>query len=130
MPSVFGPVTSSWPALPRRLCPLKDPSSQRVSQGWGTYRCEGQDVADGSSTARVVPGKATPRGRFPHVKVAGGLAFISGTSARRADNSIEGAEVDGMGTTNLDIRVQTHAVIENLRDILRDVGADLSDLVS
>jgi 2-aminomuconate deaminase len=29
----------------------------------------------------------------------------------------------------LDIRVQTRAVIENIRDILRSAGADLGDLV-
>jgi 2-aminomuconate deaminase len=79
--------------------------------------------------ARVVAGKATPRGRFPHVKVAGGLVFVSGTSSRRPDNTIAGVQVDAMGTMSLDIRAQTRAVIENIRDILRDVGADLSDLV-
>ncbi|MDH6115102.1 2-aminomuconate deaminase [Kitasatospora sp. MAP12-15] len=79
--------------------------------------------------ARVVAGKATPRGRFPHVKVAGGLVYVSGTSSRRADNTIAGARVDPLGTTELDIRVQTRAVIENIRDLLREVGADLRDLV-
>ncbi|WP_035803406.1 RidA family protein [Kitasatospora mediocidica] len=79
--------------------------------------------------ARVVAGKATPRGRFPHVKVAGGFVFVSGTSSRLPDNSIAGARVDALGTTALDIRVQTRAVIENLRDLLREVGADLTDLV-
>ncbi|CCH20824.1 RidA family protein [Micromonospora lupini] len=81
------------------------------------------------SGARVVPGKAVPRGAFPHVKVAGGFVFVSGTSSRRADNSFAGVEVDEFGTTNLDIRVQTRAVIENIGDLLRSVGADLGDLV-
>ncbi|MER7588843.1 MULTISPECIES: RidA family protein [Micromonospora] len=80
-------------------------------------------------TARVVAGKAVPRGAFPHVKVAGGFVFVSGTSSRRPDNTFAGVEVDGFGTTNLDIRVQTRAVIENVRDLLRSVGADLTDLV-
>ncbi|MGQ4615836.1 Rid family hydrolase [Nocardia sp. R7R-8] len=79
--------------------------------------------------AGVVAGKAVPRGRFPHVKVAGDLVFVSGTSSRRPDNSIAGAEVDELGTTTLDIAIQTQAVIENIRDILAAVGADLSDLV-
>ncbi|WP_350281571.1 RidA family protein [Kribbella sp. HUAS MG21] len=78
----------------------------------------------------VVPGKATPRGRFPHVKVAGGFAFVSGTSSRRPDNTIAGATVDELGTVDLDIRVQTRAVLENIRDILGAVGAGLEDLVS
>ncbi|GAB4106039.1 RidA family protein [Micromonospora taraxaci] len=80
-------------------------------------------------TARVVAGKAVPRGAFPHVKVAGGFVFVSGTSSRRPDNSFAGVEVDELGTTNLDIRVQTRTVIENVRDLLRSVGADLTDLV-
>lgn len=79
--------------------------------------------------ARVVPGKATPRGRFPHVKVVGDLVFVSGTSSRLPDNSFAGVRVDELGVTDLDIRVQTRAVIENIRDILQAVGADLSDLV-
>lgn len=79
--------------------------------------------------ARVVEGKAVPRGRFPHVKVAGGFAFVSGTSSRRPDNTIAGASVDAFGTTSLDIAAQTEAVIANIRDILHDVGCDLSDLV-
>lgn len=78
----------------------------------------------------VVPGKAMPRGRFPHVKVSGGFAFVSGTSSRRPDNSIAGASVDSMGTVSLDIRVQTRAVLENIRDILGAVGAGLEDVVS
>ncbi len=76
----------------------------------------------------VVPGKATPRGRFPHVKVVGDLVFVSGTSSRRPDNTIGGAAADAMGATTLDIRAQTRAVIENLRDVLAAVGAQLSDL--
>ena len=79
--------------------------------------------------SRVVAGRAVPRGAFPHVKVAGGFVFVSGTSSRRPDNTFAGVEVDEFGTTNLDIRVQTRAVIENIRDLLRSVGADLSDLV-
>ena len=80
--------------------------------------------------AQVVAGNATPRGRYPHVKVAGGLAFVSGTSSRRPDNSIAGASVDPMGTMSLDIRVQTRAVLENIRDILGAAGAGLEDVVS
>jgi 2-aminomuconate deaminase len=77
----------------------------------------------------VVPGKATPRGRYPHVKRAGDFLFVSGTSARRADNTIAGAAVDAMGTTALDIRVQTQAVIENIADILASCDATLADVV-
>jgi 2-aminomuconate deaminase len=79
--------------------------------------------------SKVVPGKAQPRGKFPHVKRAGDYLFISGTSSRRADNTIAGAESDALGATQLDIRAQTRAVIHNISDILASVGASLSDLV-
>lgn len=82
----------------------------------------------GVMKATVVEGKATPRGRYPHIKRAGDFLFVSGTSARRRDNSIAGADVDEFGTTHLDIREQTRAVIENVRDILTSAGADLSDV--
>jgi len=79
--------------------------------------------------SKVVEGKATPRGKFPHIKRAGDFLFVSGTSARRPDNTIAGADVDAPGATRLDIRAQTRAVIENIRDILRSAGADLEDVV-
>lgn len=77
----------------------------------------------------IVEGAARPRGRFPHVKVAGGFAFVSGTSSRRPDNTIAGASVDAMGTTSLDIREQTRAVLRNIDGILAAVGASLADVV-
>jgi len=70
------------------------------------------------------------RGRFPHAKRAGDFLFVSGTSARQADNSIAGASVDLLGTVSLDIRVQTRAVIENVRTILAESGLGLGSLVS
>jgi 2-aminomuconate deaminase len=79
--------------------------------------------------SKVVPGKAQPRGNFPHVKRAGDYLFVSGTSSRRPDNTIAGAEADALGSTQLDIRAQTRAVIHNISDILSSVGANLSDLV-
>lgn len=87
-------------------------------------------MADRSrSESVVVEGKATPRGAFPHVKVAGDLVFVSGTSSRRPDNSFAGVQVDALGVVDLDIRAQTRAVIENVRDLLGSVGAGLDDLV-
>ena len=84
---------------------------------------------DKAAQASVVSGKATPRGKFPHIKRAGDFLYVSGTSSRRPDNSFAGAQADAMGVTTLDIKLQTRAVIENIRDILQSAGADLSDLV-
>src|SRR6202021_1763051 len=83
----------------------------------------------GKVESKVIAGKAKPRGKYPHVKRAGDFLFVSGTSARRADNNISGAEVDELGTTHLDIRAQTSAVLENVRGILETVGARLEDVV-
>jgi 2-aminomuconate deaminase len=82
-----------------------------------------------SIESKIVAGKAQPRGKYPHVKRAGEYLFVSGTSSRRGDNTIAGAEVDEMGTARLDIRAQTRAVIENIREILESVGAQLTDVV-
>ncbi len=79
--------------------------------------------------SKVVEGKAAPRGKYPHVKRAGDFLFVSGTSARRADDTIAGAEADPPGSARLDIRAQTRAVIENIRDILQSAGAQLQDVV-
>lgn len=83
----------------------------------------------GKVESKLISGKAKPRGNYPHVKRAGDFLFVSGTSARRADNTVAGAEVDEFGTTHLDIRAQTTAVFENVRDILETVGARLQDVV-
>ena len=80
-------------------------------------------------SGKVIEGKATPRGRYPHIKKAGDFLFVSGTSSRRADDSFAGAVVDNAGTAHLEIRDQTRAVIENIRDILASAGAGLEDIV-
>jgi 2-aminomuconate deaminase len=83
----------------------------------------------GAQGEGIVPGKAAPRGAYPHFRRAGDLIFVSGTSSRRADDSIAGAASDPGGRPVLDIRVQTRAVLENVRDILAHAGASLTDVV-
>ena len=80
-------------------------------------------------SGKVVEGKAAPRGRFPHIKRAGDFLYVSGTSSRRPDDSFEGVEVSDTGAVLLDIRKQTRAVIENIRDILASADASLEDIV-
>ena len=82
-----------------------------------------------SLQSAVLAGKATPRGTFPHFRRAGDFIFVSGTSARRADDSIAGATLDASGRLLLDVRAQTRAVLENIRDILAGAGAALTDVV-
>jgi len=77
----------------------------------------------------VLAGKARPRGAYPHFRRAGDFIFVSGTSARRADDSIAGAARDARARWILEIRIQTRAVLENIRDILAHAGASLADVV-
>ena len=80
-------------------------------------------------SSQVIEGKAKPRGKYPHYKRAGDYIFVSGISSRKPDNTFAGASADAAGTMKLDIREQTRAVIENIRDILKSAGAELSDCV-
>jgi 2-aminomuconate deaminase len=61
--------------------------------------------------------------------VVGEFVFVSGTSARRSDGAIEGAEVAADGTVIRDIRVQTRAVLDNIATLLATLGLSLADLV-
>jgi 2-aminomuconate deaminase len=86
-------------------------------------------VTDMPRQSAVLQGLATPRGTFPHYRRAGDFIFVSGTSARRADDSIAGVTSAASGPPVLDIRIQTRAVLENIRDILAAAGAALADVV-
>ena len=70
-----------------------------------------------------------PSGSMKPNLLVGDFIFVSGTSSRRPDNSFEGVEVDEFGTTNLDIKAQTKAVLENINAILAEEGASLKDVV-
>jgi len=94
------------------------------------FRAASRAVVPPAPDAQVLAGKARPRGRYPHYKRAGDFVYVSGTSSRRPDNTFAGVAVDEAGTTALDIREQTRAVIENLADILAAAGAGLADVVA
>jgi 2-aminomuconate deaminase len=81
-------------------------------------------MAETDTTSEV-----TPRGAYPHLRRAGDLVFVSGTSSRRPDNTFAGAAVDEMGTASLDIAAQTLAVLGNMERTLQGVGLDRRDLV-
>ncbi len=74
--------------------------------------------------------KVTPRGAYPHTKRVGDFIFVSGTSSRRADNTIAGVDIiDEMGTKHLNIEVQTQEVLKNIEKNLTKEGATLADVV-
>ena len=78
----------------------------------------------------IISKTVTPRGAYPHTKRVGDFIFVSGTSSRRADNSIAGVEIiDAMGTKKLDAAVQTREVLQNIDKNLAKEGASLADVV-
>lgn len=78
---------------------------------------------------KVLEHKAQPLGNYPHVKRVGDFIYVSGTSSRRKDNTHVGATKNEDGEWILDIGAQTKAVIENIGDLLKSVGADLSHVI-
>ena len=81
------------------------------------------------TTSKTLKDKAKPRGKYPHIKRVGDLLFVSGVSSRKSDGTFRGASVDTMGNTELDIKEQTRAVLDNINDILSSEGASLEDVV-
>ena len=77
----------------------------------------------------IASDRAQPLGRYPHTRRVGPWVFISGTSSRRPDNSYAGAEQNKDGAWELDIKIQTQAVLENINHYLHLNGGDLSHLV-
>ena len=70
--------------------------------------------------------KVTPRGAYPHTKCVGDFIFVSGTSSRRADNTIAGVDIiDEMGTKRLNIETQTREVLKNIEKNLSNENATL-----
>ena len=64
------------------------------------------------------------------MKRAGDFLFVSGTSARRADNTIAGAEVDELGDDCDSIFARRRAPLSRISAIFcRALGADLQDVV-
>ncbi len=82
-----------------------------------------------TTESKLLTDQARPRGKYPHAKRVGDFIFVSGTSARQLDNSITGACADALGTTELDIRAQTRAVLDNIDSILAAFGAGLAQVV-
>ena len=66
----------------------------------------------------TLPGKARPKGSFPHVKRVENFVFVSGTSSRRPDESFAGVTVFPDGSLFHDTFEQTRETMANISDIL------------
>lgn len=73
--------------------------------------------------------RAKPLGSYPHTKRVGDFIYISGTSSRRADNTIEGSTKNEDGSFSGDIYIQTKAVIQNIETYLKKIDLNLSHVV-
>ena len=78
-----------------------------------------EPVGGAAPRAVRVPSAAPALGAYPHLKVVGPWIFVSGTSSRRADGTIEGTNVGE----------QTSAVLDRIQTMLQAVDAGLEDLV-
>ncbi|HEY9784384.1 MAG TPA: RidA family protein [Candidatus Obscuribacterales bacterium] len=72
-----------------------------------------------------------PLGAYSHAIRAGDLLFIAGQGARDAKTGKEaGVTLDANGNvTSYDIEIQTRAVIENLKIVLKAADCSLEDVV-
>jgi len=90
-----------------------------------------KDMSDKKNEIPASTGSnVTPRGAYPHTKRVGDFIFVSGTSSRRADNTIAGVEIiDEMGTKKLDAYEQTKVILQNIDKNLQSHGASLKDVI-
>ena len=79
--------------------------------------------------SNVLKDKAQPLGHYPHVKRVGDFIYVSGTSSRRPDNTHVGAVQDADGNWDLDIKLQTEAVINNIIALLSSMDAGKDDII-
>lgn len=81
------------------------------------------------TTPIILDERAQALAHYPHARRVGNLLFVSGVSSRRPDNTHVGVTLHPDGRVEKDIRLQTEAVLENIRAILRAAGGDLENVV-
>lgn len=79
--------------------------------------------------SKTIANKAKPLGNYPHIKRVGDFIFVSGTSSRNVDNTHIGATQKQDGSWDLDIKLQTEAVIKNIEALIQNMDATLNDVV-
>lgn len=82
-----------------------------------------------STTAVMLDDRAQALAHYPHARRVGDLLFVSGVSSRRFDNTHVGVTVNADGSVVKDVRLQTEAVLENIRAILRAAGGELGNVI-
>lgn len=72
-----------------------------------------------------------PVGPYPHARRVGDFVFLSGMGPRkRGQKEIPGVTLNERGeVVSYDITVQARAVIENIKDILEEMGLSLNHII-
>lgn len=83
---------------------------------------------EGHVVSRKAP---APVGPYPHARRHKDLLFLSGVGPRQAGtDQIPGVEFDREGEVkSYDVRLQTRAVIENVKAILEEAGTSLENVI-
>ena len=89
---------------------------------------QGESIAS-NGRAIIYDDGAPALAHYPHIRIVNGVVYISGLSSRRQDGSHVGAVKDAEGNWILSIEEQTKGCIENMNDLLRSIGLDLTALV-
>lgn len=79
--------------------------------------------------SKIFANRPRPLGNYPHLKRVDNFIFISGTSARREDNTFDGVQIDDDGSFTIDYRAQTRYILNSMAEMLNDFGASISDIV-
>jgi 2-aminomuconate deaminase len=79
--------------------------------------------------SKIIKDRAAPLGNYPHIKRVGDFIYVSGTSSRRTDGTHVGAIQNANGSWDLDIKLQTEAVIKNIESLIKNMDASLSDII-
>jgi 2-aminomuconate deaminase len=93
-------------------------------------RTDATVAASGVTRSETAP---APVGAYVHARRVGGLLFLAGIGPRTRSGGVReipGVVFDAQGrVASYDIEVQTRAVFDNVRTVLRDSGSDWSRIV-
>ncbi|ETO21446.1 hypothetical protein RFI_15758 [Reticulomyxa filosa] len=95
-----------------------------------TYQDSKKEFHSFNGKGYVLGGRAGALANYPHMRECNGMLHISGTSSRRPDNTHIGAVKDSStGEWKYDIRLQTQAVLENIKVMMSQAGVGLEHLL-
>lgn len=126
-------VVSLTPSADRVADPEFDEADVDVYQGERRVLDGGLPQSATPDSAPILTERAArPVGAYPHARRVGDLLYLSGVGPRQPNtNAIPGGPVhDAQGQPlTYDVAAQTHAVVENVRQILSAAGSSLDRVI-